>query len=194
MSRGDYAAAGGPVVDYSYSRLRDWAVYFCEYNGYMPPAPEGEAWDLNGANIVYRRRVLLENKLLMHEGYWEASLNPALLAGGLHFLSIPTMVVHHRGPFNFGYYLQQRYWFSRAFAGHRARNLPALRKLAYSVAVPLVPLLLFARMAKRVFAKRCRLGKFIQTVPLLIPALTVYVAGEWVGYVAGPGDALSKVE
>jgi hypothetical protein len=102
------------------------------------------------------------------------------------------MVVHHRGPFDYGYYLQQRYWFSRAFAG--ARQLPASRKIAYFLASPLVPFLLLARMTQRVVRQRCRLEKFAQSLPLLIPVLMVYVAGECVGYLAGPGDALLKVE
>jgi glycosyltransferase involved in cell wall biosynthesis len=190
----EYAAVGGPVVDHAYERLRDWVVYFCEYNGYLPPARNGEVWDLNGANVAYRRPVLMANRELMYRGYWEASLHPVLLAAGVRFLSMPGMVVHHRGPFDYIYYLKQRYWFSRAFAGHRSKNLPLTKKLVYSVAVPLVPLLLFARMTKRVFDKRCRLQKFAQVIPLLLPALTVYVAGEWVGYVAGPGNALTKVE
>jgi hypothetical protein len=29
---------------------------------------------------------------------------------------------------------------------------------------------------------------------LFIPVLVVYVAGEFIGYMAGPGDALLKVE
>jgi hypothetical protein len=49
-------------------------------------------------------------------------------------------------------------------------------------------------MASRVVQKRCRVGKFVATLPLMIPALVVFVAGEWVGYLLGPGDALSKVE
>ena len=32
------------------------------------------------------------------------------------------------------------------------------------------------------------------TMSLIVPALLVYVAGEFVGYLAGPGDALLKVE
>ena len=38
------------------------------------------------------------------------------------------------------------------------------------------------------------MDKFAQSLPLLIPALIVYVAGEFVGYLAGPGDALLRVE
>jgi hypothetical protein len=194
LEQTEYGAVGGPVVDYAYERLRDWVVYFCEYNGYLPPARKGEVWDLNGANIAYRRQLLIDHRELMYGGYWEASLHPVLLAGGVRFLSVPGMVVHHRGPFDYIYYLKQRYWFSRAFAGHRAKTLPLSKKLAYSLAVPLVPFLLFVRMGKRVFEKRCQLGKFAQIIPLLVPALTLYVAGEWVGYVAGPGNALTKVE
>jgi glycosyltransferase involved in cell wall biosynthesis len=191
---GDYGAVGGPVVDYAYKRVQDWVVYFCEYNGSLPPAPDGEVSHLNGANIAYRRQILIDHKHLLGDGFWEVSLHPTLLAEGVKFLSVPDMVVHHRGPFDFGYYLRQRYWFSRAFAGARAKTLLTSRRLAYLVAAPLVPSILLARMAWHVWQKRCHVGKFVRSCPLLVPALTVFVAGEWVGYLAGPGDALSKVE
>jgi GT2 family glycosyltransferase len=193
-ARGSFAAVGGPVVDHAYNRLRDWAVYFVEYNVSLPPAPEGEVAFLNGANIAYRRQALMDHRERMTECYWEASLNPALLAAGMKLMSAPQMVVHHRGPFNLVCYLRQRYWFSRAYAGARAGTLPVSRRLAYLVAAPVLPALLLARMALRVFEKRCRMGKFVQTLPLFVPALAAMVAGEWVGYAAGPGDALSKVE
>ena len=189
-----YGAVGGPVVDSDYRRLRDWVVYFCEYNGYMPPFAEGETWDLNGANIAYRREVLLGHRQLLGQGYWEASLHPALLAKGVKFRSVPRMRVHHCGPFDFVYYLQQRYWFSRAFAGSRAKSLPASRRLVYLLAAPLIPAVLLARMGARVWRKRCRVGWFFASVPLIAVALMAYVTGEWVGYLAGPGDALLKVE
>jgi glycosyltransferase involved in cell wall biosynthesis len=193
-ARGNYGAVGGPVADHAYTRLRDWVVYFCEYNGSLPPAPNTEVSQLNGANIAYRRQTLLDHRHLLGEGYWEVSLHPALLAEGVRFLSVPEMVVAHRGPFDLAYYLRQRYWFSRAFAGARASSLSGRQRLAYVVAAPMIPNLLFLRMSTRVWQKKCHLDKFVQVVPLLIPALIAFVAGEWVGYVLGPGDALSKVE
>jgi glycosyltransferase involved in cell wall biosynthesis len=191
---GDYGAVGGPIVDYNYARLRDWVVYFCEYNSSLPPAPEGEVYQLNGANIAYRRSLLTRYFELLGEGYWEAVLHPAALADGAKLLSVPDMIVHHRGPFNFGYYLRQRYLFSRAFAGARAQSLSAPKRFAYLIAAPVVPGLLLARMSQRVIQKGCRVPKFVTTLPLIVPALTVFVAGEWVGYLLGPGDSLSKVE
>jgi glycosyltransferase involved in cell wall biosynthesis len=184
--------AGGPVAPCDYTRLRDWVVYFCEYNNYFPPWRPGEPHDLGSANIAYTRLLLLKYRDLLGGGYWEAALHPRLNADRVPFCAVPAMLVYHRGPFDYGYYLQQRYWFSRAFAG--ARKLSARQKLVYILVSPAIPFLLLARMAGRVWRKRCRPGKFAQALPLLIPVLIVYVAGELAGYLAGPGDALLKVE
>jgi glycosyltransferase involved in cell wall biosynthesis len=191
---GDYGVVGGPVADDNYKRLRDWVVYFCEYNNYFPSWQEGEAHELGSANIAYSRALLLKYKEVLGHGYWEAGLHPRLAADGVKFRPAPKMVVYHRGPFDYGYYLQQRYWFSRAFAGARSHHLPASRKMAYALAFPLVPFLLLARLAQRVRRQHCHVDKLVQSLPLLVPALFVYVAGEFVGYLAGPGDALLKVE
>jgi hypothetical protein len=121
-------------------------------------------------------------------------LHPTLLAKGVKLFAEPDMVVYHRGPFDFGYYLHQRYLFSRAFAGVRAQSQSRARRMAYIVGVPLVPVVLLARMTARVVRKRRRIARFFMTLPLTIPALVVMVAGEWVGYLVGPGDALSEVE
>jgi glycosyltransferase involved in cell wall biosynthesis len=192
--RGRYAAVGGPIVDSDYDKLPDWVVYFLEYHGALPPAPDNETTDLNDANILYRREVLATHVDLLGDGYWPMTLHPTLVDEGMKFRSAPDMVVHHRGPFPFGYYLRQRFLFSRAFAGVRARNQGMGKRLAYVVAAPLVPLLLLARIGRTVWAKRCHVGKFVAALPLLAIALLVLVAGEWVGCVFGPGNALEEVE
>jgi hypothetical protein len=193
-STGDYGAVGGPVVDYNYPRVRDWVVYFLEYNGSLPPVAHGETTDLNDANIVYRRPLLIQYRHLLDEGYWPMTLHATLLAKGIKLLSAPDMVVYHRGPFDFGYYLRQRFLFSRAFAGVRAQSESMVRRLAYLVGAPLVFVMLLARITSRVVQKRRRVVQYLRTLPLMVPALVVMVAGEWVGCLIGPGDALSKVE
>lgn len=192
QEKGDFGVLGGPVAPDAYTRLRDWVVYFCEYNNYMPPWKEGGSHPLGSANIAYTRAILLKYSTQLSGGYWEAVLHPRLFADGIQFYAAANMVVYHHGPFDFGYYLQQRFWFSRAFAG--ARRLPLPQKAAYLIASPLLPLLLLARMAIRVSKQHCHMDKFLQCLPLFVPALIVYVAGEFLGYLAGPGDALLKVE
>lgn len=194
LESGVYGAVGGPVVDYGYKRLRDWVVYFLEYHGALPPAPRGETDNLNDANIAYPRQLLMEHVSLLNDGYWPMTLHPTLLGKGVKLLSAPDMVVHHRGPFNFSYYLGQRFLFSRAYAGVRAQTQPATRRLAYIVLAPVVPFMMLARIGAIVLRKGRRIPQFLATLPLLSVALVVMVAGEWLGCVAGPGDALAKVE
>lgn len=189
-----YVAVGGPVAPREYGRLRDWVTYFIEYNSYLPPWFDGEAYNLSGANLAYRREVLRANLDLLSNGYWEATLHPKLLREGLKFRSVPTMIVYHRGPFDYCYYLRQRYLFSRAFAGARKPALSFGQRAAYLLGAPAVLTVLIARIAGRVRAKKCHFDKFLLSLPLLIPALGSYVVGEWMGYAFGPGRALLQVE
>jgi hypothetical protein len=188
------AAIGGVVADAAYPRLMDWAVYFTEYNGYLPPGNRGETSDVCAANCVYRRDLLLEYLPAAGSGYWEAGLNHTLLAAGERFRSEPDLVVFHTGPFPFGYYLRQRYLFSRAFAGIRRPHISPVFRAAYLACAPILIPLLWARMALRVCAQRRRIRTFVLAQPFLLPILATYVLGEWVGFLTGPGDSLSKIE
>ncbi len=192
--KGKYAAVGGAITDYGYDRTRDWVVYFIEYNGALPPVTAGETDNLNDANIAYPRKLLLEHIDLLDDGYWPMTLHPTLLASGHKLQAVPEMVVYHRGPFDFFYYLHQRFLFSRAFAGVRAQNQSPVRRFAYLVAAPIIPFMLLGRIGRTVISKRCRVGEFVRSLPLTVPALTVLVAGEWVGCLLGPGNALTEVE
>lgn len=188
------AVIGGVVDDAGYDRLMDWAVYFTEYNSYMPPAESDTTEDVCAANCVYRRDLLLENLPAKGSGYWEAGLNHKLLSLGQSFVLNPGLVVYHTGPFGFFYYLNQRFLFSRAFAGTRREQVSAGFRAAYVLLSPLLAPLLWFRTAVRVFKKRRRIGKFLLVTPLMIPITATYVVGECVGFLAGRGDSLEKIE
>ena len=189
----EYVAVGGPI-EFRGGRLRDWVTYFIEYNSYLPPWPEGKAYKLADANVGYRREVLISNLEQLSAGYWEATLHYKLLSEGAKFRSVPGLIVYHRGPFDYGYYLRQRYLFSRAFAGARRGTLSPAKRAVYLLAAPAIPIVLLARTGARVFAKKCHVGKFLLCLPLIIPAMVIYVIGEWMGYAFGPGRALMEVE
>lgn len=188
------AAIGGVVEDANYARLMDWAVYFTEYNSYMPPAERGDTYDVCAANCVYRRDLLLKHLPDVGSGYWEAGLNKVLLANGEQFINEPELVVYHTGPFGLSYYLHQRYLFSRAFAGTRRDHVSLLFKVGYLFLAPLLIPLLWARTASRVVAKRRHIGKFLLVTPHMVPITATYVIGEWIGFLAGTGNSLEKIE
>ncbi len=191
---GPCVAVGGTVLDCNYSRLRDWITYFTEYNAYMPPVPSGQVSSLPGNNIAFKRESLQKHLAELTQGYWEAYLYAKLYEEKAILLSEPKMAVVHRGPFDYGYYLHQRYLFSRAFAGARRVVLPLSRRIIYAIASPVLPALLLGRMAARVWKKKCHVAKFVECIPLLVPVTVVYILGELAGYLFGPGDSLLKVE
>ncbi len=192
--RSGVAAIGGPIHDDNYPRIVDWAVYFTEYNAYMPPYERGPSYNVCGANCVYRRELMQKFLPGCSNGYWEAELNTKLLASGESFLNEPDLVVYHTGPFGLKYYLWQRFLFSKAFAGIRRPHVSPLFRAAYIFLAPLIVPLLMFRTASRVFAKKQHTGKFMAALPILIPVNVTYVWGEWMGYLFGPGDALTKIE
>jgi len=187
------AAIGGPILDSDFRRLRDWVVYFCEYHNYMPPWEPGDRYALNGADIAYDRAKLMAHHDVLDTGWWEAALHP-LLAGDGRFRAVPAMGARHTGPFDYLYYLRQRYLLSRVWGGTRRDRVGVGARAVHVLVAPLLPLLLLARIAGRVFGQRHRRGRFVATVPPLLPALVAYAVGETLGYLFGIGDALEEVE
>ena len=187
-------AIGGPILDNNYHRLKDWVVYFSEYHNYLPPWSSGERYMLNGANIAYRRQKLLEHEYVLGSGYWEVVLHPRLANENGFMRSVPDMGVYHTGPFDYGYYLRQRYLLSKVWSGTQREKLAFPKRLGYLIGAPVFPLLLLGRIAHRVFTSGHRPSKFVAALPLLVPVTFAYVWGEWLGYLCGVGDALEKVE
>ena len=191
--RPDDAAIGGPILDHQFDRLRDWVVYFSEYHNFMPPWPDGERFLLNGANIAYARAKILAYRSELDRGYWEVVLHPLLARDG-RFRAVNAMGVYHTGPFDYAYYLRQRYLLSRVWGGTNKDRVTPATRLAHLAAGPVFPLFLFTRVTRCVLGNRPVLPKYALALPLLFPAWIAYSWGEWLGYLRGPGGALQEVE
>lgn len=186
-------ALGGPILDDNFKRIRDWVVYFSEYNNYLPPWADGPHANLNGANIAYRKEAVLAESAALNDGYWEVVLHPALQSSG-SLRAVNAMGVRHTGPFDFGYYLHQRYLLSRVWGGSQRARVSMTKRLIYLMVAPLLPCLLLARTASRVSQSNAPKLRFLISIPLLIPVAVTYVWGEWLGYLLGAGSALERVE
>lgn len=139
--RPDDAAIGGPILDSAFERLRDWCVFFSEYHNFMPPWPDGERYLLNGANIAYSRSKLARYRAVLDTGYWEVVLHPRLVGDG-KFRGVNALGAHHTGPFEYRYYLRQRYLLSRAWGGTQKDLVPFPKRVMHLLVgsdLPLVP-------------------------------------------------------
>lgn len=191
--KGHWAAVGG-AVENGKGGLVNWAVYFCEYTPYMQPVPEGEAGDLPGNNISYKRPHLMRHAQVLADGKWESWINDQLRADGVPLASTNTIVVHHIKSFRAGYFANQRFHFARSFAGMRRVDQPPWKRLVYGVGSLVLPALLLARVTATVLRKRRHVGQFVLAFPLVAFFLSVGAVGEMIGYLKGPGSSLEKVE
>ena len=184
----------GPVENGAVDRLVDWAVYFCEYSRFMAPLPRGSTAEIAGNCAIYRRDVLEQLGDGLQEEIWEAFLHQKLREMGIEFYCDPDLAVCHKKEFGFGYFMSQRYHYSRSFAGMRMKGASWPGRLAYACATPLLPPLLFARMVRTLWQKKRHLKKFVLATPFIFAFLISWAWGEAVGALLGPGNSLERVD
>ncbi len=189
------AAVGGLVDNAMRDRATDWAAFFCEYHGYLPPRSGGETHDVPGMNVAYRREVLESaDPARLAEGFWETTLHPQLLERGGTFLLLPEVVMAHRKHFPFAYFLSQRFHYSRYYAGRRFAREERLRRAAFALGSILLPPLVVGRIARSVAERPAYRAALLRSFPALCCFSLAWWVGECAGYLFGPGRSLVRIE
>ncbi|CAG0945480.1 hypothetical protein ANRL1_02372 [Anaerolineae bacterium] len=195
QSRTDCDVVGGPVENALTTRWRDWAAFLTEYAGAIRSATGNESnHALPGNNVAYKRALLDGLCATLERGLWESFYHPQLIARGAHFKYDPRMIVYHRRPFDFTYFVFQRFQFSRSFAAMRLQSLTAFGRIKYGVGAVLLPPLLFLRGLMTLRRKQRFVGRYLACAPLIGAYVTVGALGEMLGYFLGGGDSLEKIE
>ncbi|MEP6703308.1 MAG: glycosyltransferase [Acidobacteriota bacterium] len=189
-----YAVVGGGVENGSCSRLIDWAVFLCEYSGFMPPIEAGEVEFLAGNNVSYSRAAISQVDEDIRNDFWEYFLQTELKQQGVRFLSVPAVEIIHKKEFGFFYFLAQRFHYSRSFAAMRKKRSTVLRQLIYLAYVPVSVFHLTWRIVANVRQKRRYGRELLLSFPFLAMFMCSYAFGELVGQLFGSGDSLAKVE
>ena len=189
--RAGHPVVGGPVRNAA-GRLRDWAAFFVEYADFMEPMPAGEVPGLTGMNVSYDRRAIEAMQPLLDEGRWESWLHPHLASEGFAFESDPAIALDHLMRFDAGFFVSQRYHYARSHAGARNPEL-GIKRLVYLGGSPLIVPLMYARTARAVLARPRHLLRFALVTPLILAYLSVWAAGEAVGYALGGGRSILRV-
>lgn len=184
---------GGPVENAATDTLMDWASFLCEYSHCVPPLPSGNVDWLPGNNVVYSREILGRYGDVIAEHKWENRLHDAIRDGGTPLVCRPDIVVDHKKHFSFAEYMSQRYLYSRSYAGARVKGAPLPKRLVYAAASLVLPPVLFYRTVTRIRAKGRHQEHLAPSLPYVAVFVLAWAWGEFVGYVAGAGDSLSRV-
>jgi len=191
-----YGVVGGAVEnDPSITRVVDWAVFFCEYGRYLNPVPDGEVTNLPGNNASYRREFLTHICDLLDNGCsWEDALHARLRERGVKLYSDRSIIVYHKKEFGLGYFLSQRYHYSRSYAGMRTQRAGYAKRILRAAICLALPAVLLLRITGCVVGKKRHLGMLFCSLPLIALFTIVWAWGELIGYLFGPGNSLIRVE
>ncbi|HEX5418010.1 MAG TPA: glycosyltransferase [Chloroflexota bacterium] len=195
FSHGDCDVVGGPVENASTLRLRDWAAFLTEYAALIKSARESpDDAPLPGNNVAYRRELVEDLCSALERGRWESFCYERWAEKGIRLAHDPALLVYHRRPFDFLYFVGQRFNFCRSFAAMRCQSLTTVRRLGYGVASAALPPVLLLRGFLALTRKRRLVGRYLQSLPLIALYFTVGAVGEMIGYLLGGGDSLARVD
>lgn len=176
---------GGPIENGFRSRAIDWALYFVEYGYYMPPMQSGIAPRLSGLNIAYDRELLFSCQDIWANTFQEKSINDALGAMGHTLYLAPNALVDSYLPMTLAYGMAHLRDGGHQFALYRASNCSRVKRFIWVLASPLVPGVLFLRLAQAVVFRRPeRMIQLLWASPMLVLVLGAWAWGESTGYLA----------
>ena len=180
-----HAVIGGGVEN-GRDRILNWAVYFCDFGRYQLPFDAGPREYVTDVNIGYKRRAIDQTRELWKVRYHETTVHWALVrAGETLYLSNEFAVDQMRDDLSIRRLLGERLGWGRLFAYTRAREAGMGKRLVLAALAPVLPFLLFARLARHQVQKRRTLGKFVLASPLVALLLAGWSLGEMIGYLTG---------
>lgn len=195
MTQTSCVVVGGVVENARTERLRDWAAFLTEYAGAVrSEADEHAPQGLPGNNVAYRRSVIHGLSDTLESGRWESFYHQQLERDNAALYFEPKLLVMHDRPFDFFYFVKQRFVFSRSFAGMRNQSFTKMQRVKYGCASVLLPPLLLLRGFMTLFKKKRHVARYLQCLPLIAVYVTAGAAGEGVGYFFGDGESLRQVE
>ncbi len=185
LAAGGVGALGGAVASAARDR-RSWAEYFCDYGRYQPPFAAGERAYVTDVNVCYPRAVLESTRELWWPRYQETTLHWALTRAGKSLRLDPRPVVDHvRAGRPLGSMLRERFEWGRLYATTRVRAATPWRRAMLAGLAPLLPAVLYGRLAREQLRKRSTPRQFLGATPHMLLLLAAWTAGEVAGYVTG---------
>lgn len=185
--REPWAAVGPAVGNANPHSAIGWANLLIEYSPWLEPTTAGAVEHLPGHNSSYKRNVLLQygpDLETMLEA--ESILHWDLRAKGFALLLEPAATTLHMNFTTMGASMRLRFHGGRLFAAGRARNWSRGRRLVYSAATPLIPLVRLRRILPQAWRRRAA-ALPVKVFPALAFLLVCDGAGEMAGYLLGAG-------
>lgn len=191
LTRSKHVAVGGTIGNATTTTALDWAMHFCSMHEWMPGTPSGPMNDIPTCCLAMPRSTYETYGPFRGQGYSsDTEFNWRVVRGGqlIHFDH--QLRVDHGDPASWTKLLRRQpergYHFARMRVAEEGFSLA--RRALYTAGSPLLPLLLIARLIRKIRAaatpaqyRRALLG----ALPLVTLGFTLWACGEAAGYVRG---------
>jgi hypothetical protein len=163
-----------------------WACFLTGYAPWTEGRPAAELDNAPILNVSYRRFFLvgLGNELGRALSSGEDMVG-RLHATGHRIGFAPMARIGHANISYAGTWLGQRVVAGRVIAGTRSASWPLIRRVAYALGSPLVPLVLLSRNRAGISRSMLREHAPMMTLPTLIAGSFMQAFGEMTGYLMG---------
>lgn len=178
-------AVGGAIVNDSKATKLNWAIYLLRYSSFLPESPGGARPEIAADNAVYRRAAILKNADLLRHGFWEPSFHARFRSEGHDLTFDPDLLVEHKGLISGRAFAGARFRHGREFGLARSGGSGVLRRILLVFASPLIPFILFKRVASRTLGHPRYRGQLVAAAPWLTIFTLAWSLGEASGYVRG---------
>lgn len=194
----DYAAVGPVIKNANPKTLVSWADLLIAYSPWIDSMPSGENDHLPGHNSSYKKEVLLSygpalEKMMASESvlHWD------LRQKGYRLYLEANAKTAHTNFSLFPSWIKSKFHSGRVFGSTRVFAWPSWKRLVFTTASPLIPIVRLWKIIFPLTGSRQIVGGFLKVIPVMIAGLCFSAIGEMMGYAFGPGnsiDVLSNYE
>jgi hypothetical protein len=183
------AAIGGAVENGASHHLVDWAAFLIANSPFMRPLRNGASERIAlQANISYKRRAVAADSF-PDLGMMEMLHNQTLRRRGDTLVADDRIVVDHVQCHDFPTFCALHFHNGRSIAGFRLTRIGTPERLLRLGGCFVLPPVMLWRTLRPVFEKRRFRSQALASLPFLMSLLLCHAAGEFLGYLAGPGHS-----
>lgn len=180
------AAAGGPLALRPDASTFDSAIFFLRYSAFLSERSSSTTISIAGDNCAYSSEALEVGGWTAETGFWENEVNKILEDRGKPVVWVPEAKMEFGDAGSISANAHRRFVHGRHFgASRRADRGESSMRIA--LASPLVPLVLFARAARRAWPNKQYRRKLITSAPAFAVLSAAWALGEAVGAIGGRG-------
>ncbi len=188
----DAAAIGGVVENGATTRLIDWANFLIVFGPFTAPIENGRQPAISlQANISYKRRVI--PRAMSQLGIMEFLFNRNLRDQGEILIADDQLIVSHNQTWGFWGTLAAHFHNGRSIAGFRLQQISWVERFLRLGGCVILPAYLLWTTVGPVIRKRRLLRPAVTCLPLAALVVTCHAAGEFIGYIFGPGNSPQRL-